>query len=241
MKIESLGLKLLRNNEHLQFYTEFKGLVENYTPVTLGIEAVYNEWLPLFISESEAIDKIIKSAFTEVITDADMQRDTIFSGMREAVNAAAKHFRPEVKQAATRLMVIFDHFGNVSIKTYDEETSAINNLINELNSNGAADLATVGIIEWLTELTTSNETFVNLMHSRYTEQTTKSSLIVREVRVAIDIAFRNIINRINALIIVNGETVYAGFVRDLNERIQRSNQQIALRQGRNAKPEIPVV
>jgi hypothetical protein len=240
MKIEIVNLKLLHNNEHLQFQIEFKEVVEKHTAKKLKIEAVYAEWVPLYDNECVAIDKILKSTVTEVITDADVLRDTTFSGMRETVSAATKHFRPVVKQAATRLMVVFDHFGNLAVKTYDDETNALNNLIDELNTSGAADVATVGISEWITELKANNDAFVALMHARYDEQTTKTSLKLRDARTAIDLAYRKIIHRIEALITVNGEEDYTGFVNDLNERIVRSNQQIVLRQGRNAKPEPPV-
>ena len=176
MKIEIVNLKLLHNNEHLQFQIEFKEVVEKHTAKKLKIEAVYAEWVPLYDNECVAIDKILKSTVTEVITDADVLRDTTFSGMRETVSAATKHFRPVVKQAATRLMVVFDHFGNLAVKTYDDETNALNNLIDELNTSGAADVATVGISEWITELKANNDAFVALMHARYDEQTTKTSL-----------------------------------------------------------------
>ena len=43
--------------------------------------------------------------------------------------------------------------------------------------------------------------------------------------------------RIDALMIVNGEEPYTGFIAGLNERIERYNNAVARREGRNAKKE----
>jgi len=148
MKIESINYRLLRNEEHLQFHTGFKELVELYKAGELGIEEVFTAYLPHYAHESEAIDQIRKSTETDKLTDADNLRDNTCYGMSEVFNAATHHFQPEIRQAASNLAVIFDHFSDLPKKSYDEETTAIVKFIEELNTK-AADVATVGLTGWV--------------------------------------------------------------------------------------------
>jgi len=64
---------------------------------------------------------------------------------------------------------------------------------------------------------------------------------MKDARVLVDAAYNIIINRINALIVINGDAVYATFVGELNLRIEHYNNLIAQRKGRNGKPPVPPV
>ena len=239
MKISTLKLKNLRNEEHFQFQTGFNDLVIQFTPATLGIVNEYMVYSSLFSSEGLALDIIIKSAITDELAIADMKRDATFSGLASAVKSGTKHFSAEVKQAAARVQVVFDTYGNVAKKGYDEETAAINSLITDLNSTYAADVPLLGIAGWITELKANNDAFDTLKKSRYIEEACKTQLRMKQVRTEVDAAYKAIVERINALIIVNGDRLYASFVNELNERIDQFNLVLAQREGRNAKDDKP--
>ena len=235
MKINELNFQRLRNEEHFQFHADFKGLVHTFNPATLKVDAAFAAYLPIFSNESEALDVIRKSALTDDIAEADDLRDNTFIGLCDAIKSASRHFRPEVQQAASRLQVIVGNHSNLIRKSYDEETAAINSLINDFNTTGAADVTAIGLAEWITELQANNNTFDDLKKGRYTEEAGKTQLLMKEVRVQLDIAYTAIINRINALIIVNGETAYSNFVNELNQRVESYSKLVAQRRGRIAK------
>ncbi|MBN2636481.1 MAG: hypothetical protein JXR61_09440 [Prolixibacteraceae bacterium] len=237
MKILSVKLRNLRNEEHFQFQTEFKGLVEKSTPETLDIVPAWAVYQPLYENEAEALDVIRKSSLTENIANADHYRDSVYSGLRDTVKGAANHFNAAKKEAAARVQVVLDHYGNINIKTYDEQTAAINDLIAELNATYTADVATLAIGDWVTELQTANNSFETLMQERYSQDAGKTQLKMKEVRTAVDDAYRTITERIDALVIVNGKENYAGFIKELNQRVEKFNKLLAQREGRNAKKE----
>ena len=58
---------------------------------------------------------------------------------------------------------------------------------------------------------------------------------MKEVRNKLDASYKTIVSRINALIIVNGETAYCDFVTELNICIESYKLNLAQRQGRNDK------
>lgn len=229
MEILSFEKSRLRNKEHFQFQTEFKDLVEKLTPAALNIEAKFTHYLPRYTDEGVALDIMIKSAITDELADADNTRDTTFSGAIDVVKSGLKHFDNTVKDAAKKLMLVFDHFGNVSIEPYNEETAAINKLIKTLNDEHPDDVAKVGLTAWLAELQSNNDAFEALMKARYSEEAGKTQLRMKKVRLEVDDAYRKIIKRIEAIITLDEEADYNDFINELNERIEYAKNIIARR------------
>ena len=232
MKIDNLKTSHLRNDAHFQFYTDFRTIVERIGAPQLKIETQYAAFLVLYDDEDVALKKIMKSAITAEINDADSYRDEIFSGMVEANKSALKHYDNNVREAAKRLKIVFDTYGNISRKPLDEETSAIYNILQDLKGKYAADAETVGLNGWIAELEQANETFSALMLDRYDESATRTSLVMKQVRQQVDDAYRTISERINASIIIEGEAQYADFVTTLNTVIKRYADILAQRKGK---------
>lgn len=108
-------------------------------------------------------------------------------------------------------------------------------MVKDLQTGYAEDIATLGLEKWVTELAAANEAFEELMQKRYEAEAGKPQYTMKTAREEVDEAYRVIIERIDALIIVNGEEQYAGFVNNLNERIERYNNAVSRRYGRNEK------
>jgi hypothetical protein len=239
MRTNELALTNLHNEEHYQFHTDVKNLTETSDPVKLNVAEAFATYLSKYTDEGKALDVIRKSAFTDDIAQADILRDTTFRGFSDAVISATRHFNAGVKQAALRIQVVFDHYGNLTTKPYDEETAAISSLITDLTTTYAADLATTQLTGWATELKANNDAFAELKKSRYTEKSELPMLRMKETRVSTDAAYRTLTERINALIVVNGETGYTTFVNELNKRVEAYSNTLAQRKGRNAKNNAP--
>ncbi len=235
MKILKIDLSKLRNEEHYQFQTDFKKLVTLFTPDLLGIETQFQPYLPLYVDEVIALNIIRKSAVTDDLEVNDSIRDATFRGFRDAVKAASSHFKPEVKQAAYHLQKVFKHYGDLTLKPFDEETKAIYSLVADFNGNYASDAAIAGITDWVIELKKNNDNFNNLKLKHFPEGSSKNQLRMKEIRTTIDTVYQAIVDRINALIIVNGETKFADFVGELNQHVQNYTLIYNDRKGINAK------
>ena len=235
MKIERVYFQSLRNNEHFQCQTEFKALVENYSLQIINIEQLFNEsYLPLYAEEDEAILKISKNTFTEARLEADQRRDNTFRGMVDMNKAALNHFQPEIVESAKRLKILFDTYGNISRMPLQEETAAIYNLLQELGEKFSMDASAVGISQWAGKLEEDNNAYAALVEKSYSEEAAKTELKVKEVRTKIDKVFRQIIDRLEALMLIEGEEKYIEFVRKLNVQLEKYSNMIAQREGRNA-------
>ncbi|MDR1180991.1 MAG: DUF6261 family protein [Bacteroidales bacterium] len=233
VEINYLNSKLLRNNEHYQFLTEFKDLVESIGTDELKITADYASFTVLHKQENESIQKIFKSEITEKRLQADRERDNTFRGMADTIKGAKNHFNVAVSEAAGRMEILFKTYGNVARKPYNEETAAIHTLLAELNGKYAADVKLLGLKEWVNELEQKNNTFDTLTKVRFTELGTRTELKSKEVREEIDKIYYAIVKHINALMLIEKSSVYINFIHQWNVRIKVYNDLLAQRKGRS--------
>jgi len=235
MKCKRLKLEDLQNEEWFQFNTEFKSLVEQYTtPAALGIEELFEKYKPLYADADEALELIKKSATTEQLAEADNARDFLLRGFNNHVSAALTHFSEQKRTAAKHVTIAIDAYGNMARQNYDKQTASIYNFLQEMKGDYARSISVLGMNEWITLLETSNQEFSALMQTRYNETEAKTSLRMKEVRVETDRCFRDILDRLDALMLINGSGQYESFVNSLNTRIERYSNIIAQRKGRAA-------
>ena len=120
-----------------------------------------------------------------------------------------------------RRCLVFDTYGNLATQPLNEETSAINNLLQELEGKYANDAETVGIKQWVAELKKRNNALSELMKNRFDESVSKSDIVVKEARAELDKAYRTITEKIDALVIVDGVKTYENFIRTWNAVIDK--------------------
>ena len=223
IKINAITLSRLRNDANFQFHTEFKELAEKQTPEALKIKPQYDAYLPHYEKVDLAFKKIVKSSITEQIQEADKARDNIWRGLVETNTTALRHFNNEVREAAKRLKIVFDTYGNIARKSLNEQTSATYNILQELEGQYASDVAIVGLRQWVAELKSLNIAFAKLMRERVDEGSMKVDIALKKARAQLDEAYYAIVERINALVIVEGATDYEPFIRKLNISIAKYN------------------
>jgi len=244
VKIDKIYPYNLRNDEHFQFHTEFRDLVATHGAAALKIKPQFDAYLPLYDTEDEALKKIVKSEFTAKIHEADKARDDIWIGIEEMVAAAHHHFNPTVRDAAARLQIVLDTYGNVAKKSLDEETSAVYNILQELQGKYTTDVETVGIAYWVAELKARNNALEALVKERDSEEASKTHVVMKEARKAVDAAYKQICEIINVYMVLEGETTYGVFAKTMNEviaRYKKKHHHHAHHQPTNGQPETPNV
>jgi hypothetical protein len=232
MKITSIHAIHLRNNEHFMFHTEFRELVAKHGAEALKIRSQFETYLALFDRVAKGNKKIKKSALTAEMQEADRARDIVWSGIVKMNSVALKHYNPDIKKAAQRLKIIFDTYGSNPRMPLIEQTLAINNTLHELQGKHKADVISIGIEKWVSELQARNNDFIKLMKDRFDETASQSDVVLREARALLDDAYRTIIKRINALVVVEGVEQYEQFIRSLNTVIDEYASAIARRSGK---------
>ena len=234
LNIKKYNLIRFRNNEHFQLNTEIRDLLLASKVYDLPIRTQFEVYEKLLKSEDEAIKKIVKSSFTEEIHDIDKRRDTTFFGMIATNRAAYRHFNAEVVAAAKRLQIVFNTYGNIAKLPLNEGISAINNMLQELNGTYSKDIDKVGLRDWLKELESNNGILGDLVKSRYEERAIKTDINMQEVRTEVDNALRDIVDRIDALYLLEGLSIYETLIKKINVIAEKYNNIVAQRYGRLA-------
>jgi hypothetical protein len=214
--------------------TDVDGLIQQTGAEKLNIATLFPEFHTLRNKEDTAIEAIRKSPLTSRITEADAVRDSVFRGFTLTVEAFSYHPNVVKVQAAEDIRVVIDHYGDLRSKSYNEETASIHNLLEDVNSRCADDVALLGIQEWIDELSVANRAFHDLMSQRF-DAAAQEITNLREVRKEIDRMYGAMVDRINASILLYGEEPYAEFVKKLNERIAYFKTTVAIRRGRARK------
>jgi len=235
MKINQIGLSRLRNDTHFQFHTEFKDLAHKHNPQALKIKPQYDAYLLVYDKEDLALKKINKSLITEKLQNADKARDEIWGDLVETNTAALRHFDPEVREAAKQLKIVFDTYGNIARKPLNDQTSATYNIVQDLEGKYAPDVAKVGLGPWLAELKARNIAFSDLMRERFDESSLRIDIVLKKARVQLDGAYYAIIERINALVLIDGAEDYETFIKKLNPIISKYLIALAAQAGRVSK------
>jgi hypothetical protein len=230
--IDTIALSKLHHDEHFQFQTEIRDLINGSDPIKAIIQEAFNSHHTLYVQEDGCIKKVLKSETTEKRLVADKERDTTFRGFSGSIKAALNHSDPKVKESAYRLDILLKRYGNLARKPYQEETAGIYNLIGDLRDKYAADIEILKLEDWVNELESKNIAFENLVKARFTELEQATELKMQDVRKKIDKVYLDIVEQIKARILLENNPIYETFARQLNARISVYNNLLAQRKGR---------
>jgi hypothetical protein len=234
MKVNGIDLRNMRNQEWFNFYTEFKRSVEEASPEKLNITQAFIVFLTLYVKVDIALVKHLKSSFTAAMVALDGQRDQNYRGLTTALKAAFLHFDPVKREAAELLWPLWELYGNIQAKPYNEETGTIINFIQELRGKYAEAIAILGLTEWVDALEKSNNDFEDAVLNRNRETAEKPDLHLLDLRRQTNNCYLGIIARIEAQMLLQGEDEFASFVKTLNANIDRYVISQHRRSGKNA-------
>jgi hypothetical protein len=187
--------------------------------------------------EVSVLDVILKSEYTGEISTQDHVRDGIFRGFADAVQSARHHFNADKRKSAEKVNVVLEHYGNIAVKSFDQETAAIDDLLRELYDHREPDLVLLNLNDWLMQLDTENKTFKQLMSERYAEAAQRPTTRMKAARAETDKTLRTMLDMVDALAKVNGDAAYLPFINELNAVSERYRNQLAQAAGRRPKPE----
>jgi hypothetical protein len=230
--IKSLRDSHQRNDEHFQRHTIVIKLVVKYGADALNVALEFAVYEAAFMKEDEAFMKISKSLHTEEMQEEDTARDNILRAMRKLNDAALLHFREDVCTSAKRIKILYDTFGNIIDKPIYEETSAITNMLQELKGTYAADVEKTGVGECVVELELHNTRFENFSNVRVEEAANKTHLVMKQCRIQTDIAYHNMVKKIDALFTIGGADVHRDFINELNMVTGKFHNAMAQHDGR---------
>ncbi|WP_163717461.1 DUF6261 family protein [Mangrovibacterium lignilyticum] len=239
-KIESISLSRLQNNEHFQFMTDLDALFVKYNVEMLGINNLYPDFQTALAKEDACMKTELGSLKSKSLSEIDCLRDQTWSAIRGRVDATLSSPFEVERESARALMRLIVLYGNVRKMTYNSESAALSNLVSDMQRVvNAGYLMSVGVGPWVEELGKQNEAFVQLMNDRNAEYSERGSGDMRNVRVLIDPIVEQIIERINASLVLDiAAAEVTPFTLELNEKIKYYEKIVQARSGKNQQNEM---
>jgi hypothetical protein len=228
-------LRRANNERWFKFYLDFAGLVQRWTPATLGIEALYPAHEALVGMADALLEQLRKSFLTDDIKTLDGLRDDCITGIRFALKSLLKSSDPEIRKDAKKLMTVPDNYGNIAKMDYESESAAIYIIVQDAGGKYSAEVKKLELVGRIADLKGFNVQLMALTTERYAERTEKPDLKLADVRRQVDASYSNLIKVIEAFMITTPDHKLDDFVKELNIIITHYRTVDAQKQGRRKK------
>ena len=253
-KINTLNVKQLRTEECFgylkQVLAETSNLPSEETPAaqTTAVNA--------FETAFDAFDTALKASAvnpaTASATNADVERDQSWRGINAYVKAMCNHPTADVASAAmcnhptadvasaaAEAKSLFDKYGDPTSLAQTEESGILHNLLQDLEAFDSSKRTLLNLDVWINDLQAKEEAFLAAAAQRTEADATRQVGIVKETRTAAEAAYRSLVDTVNALAMINGDTAYATFIDHVNAMIERQKAISKARSTRAKKEDEP--
>ena len=169
----------------------------------------------------ETLEQTRKSPLTHDIKRLDTLRDSVFRALKATWKYALAEINPVKCEAAERLGVVLHHLGNLAAKPYNEATAGLANFLQELRGKYASEVELLNLTELANKLEETNNAFEATLLQRNAEASARPEMKMIELRHDINRRYLDMIERIEAQALLEGDEHFDGFIRTLNANIER--------------------
>ena len=223
-EVETIALTRINNGAHYNFMEAVAGKAKADAKVYAKAQAQTDALTAAVKEENDVLILSRKSALSDVIEKADKQRDSYFSGYREGVRSYCRFPGGSEKLAADKLWQHLTDYGITPKMQLDRETGMMANLVEDLQSKYAAEVANLNLQPFVEGMKLANDNVRMALAMRDTEQSAGVFGALKKRRAETDEAYQSLIRRINAYAEIEGAADYAAFIDDVNRQIRRKQE-----------------
>ena len=183
--------------------------------------------------ESSAADSAEAKAYEEL-------RDRLWRSNNAYLKAMTAHPNPELAAIAERVKAEFDKYGDVTYLPVVQESGALHNLIQDIQAIPAQDRSKIHYEEWLNALDTAENSYLVAVAARTDVRSEKEVGAVKRTRIEAEAAYTHLVEVVNLLAKVEGDTAYLPFINRMNVLIAEQKATLKARQTRAAKAKEPI-
>ena len=237
-QIESFNIARLHTQEDFSFLSRVLNLATELLTQESDLAMVAT-----FRTEVEAYDVVLKrsesNSYTTALNEADAVADKRWGAANAYVKAMAEHPDPDIAAAGATVAAIFKKYGTLTTMGFDEEYGRYDNLLKDIADLPKETLELIYFADWYDSMSSAMAKFLEIRTLKVAEDASREAGVVKECRVAADAAYKSLAQRVNALVIVNGEDPYADFIDQVNVMIADAQAMLSARATRaaNAKEE----
>ena len=235
MKIDVFNVNSLRAEDDFGYLGFVKRklpllpLTDSAAGYTVGLKEAANKFTAAVDEFDDVLEKAKSLPSTKEATKKDEERDKAWAVMRAYVRVSKGHPNAEIADFALKAEEVFLRYGDMMPLAHQEETARIHNLIQDLKVLDTTKMNQAGFTPFLTDLEQKATAYITISDTQSSEHGRRMVGVIKQKRTEADAAYRQLVETVNALIIVNGETAYKEFALDLNGRIDQNKAMLANR------------
>lgn len=239
LQIASINLSAMTNGANIKFHQTASGAAKADAALATAAAEKVAAYELAYKQLDADFQTSRKSLETDDIVAADRKRDLLYSAYKKAVRGYLAVPEDSILKAAKALDQQITDYGIDTAMDLNRESGLLDNLCRDHTEKYAAEIETLGLKKMSDTLKAANDEVISLMASRTEERSTKVVGALRKSRTAADTAYKELIQLVNALIVVNGETDYAAFANLINTEIEYYKQNSLAKKGSKTPDNTP--
>ena len=226
MEIKVISLERMNNGAHFTYMTNVLNRAEADEHIKVDAATQVADLKAALAMEDKYFKTSDKNLKTDIIAAADAERDKLCRNYLKTLKALMNMPDETIANSAKALVQMFIDYEFDPDAQLDKQTGILLNMVADWESKHAQDVTNTNTGKFVELIKAANEKVHSLMVERSDEQKEIPVGALKSARKQTDIAYRALVKMVNALIMVNGETDYADFVKFLNYEIKRYKEEV---------------
>lgn len=224
--IQSVSVSLMDNGSHYTYIGLITARAEQDQVINTQLTDLVAALKTAKNAEDEVIQLSQKSLLTDKIAAADAERDKYYMSYKKAVKAFKDMPIADIAEAAEILLQhIKDYRINVSDKL-DRETGYMINFLQDLEEKYSAQVKLLNLDKFVTLMKDANEQVRSLTLQRTNDRMGTQIGALKAARLVSDDAYRDLVDMVNALALVNGDKDYESFIDYVNTEVTHYKREV---------------
>lgn len=224
--IKSIDAGHMNNGAHFTYMTNVLNRAEADEHIKVDAATQVADLKAALAVEDKYFKTSDKNLKTDIIAAADAERDKLCRNYLKTLKALMNMPDETIANSAKALVQMFIDYELDPDAQLDKQTGILLNMVGDWEGKHAQDVTNTNTGKYVELIKAANERVHSLMVERSDEEKEVPVGALKSARKQTDIAYRALVKMVNALIMVNGETDYADFVKFLNYEIKRYKEEV---------------
>ena len=225
-EINGIDLAHMKSGAHFLFITDTVGLATADAKVKTKVTAELTALQTALKAEDDALALSKANLLSKEIKAIDAERDKHYKALRKAITFFLSHPDAEQVKAAARLEQLLKDYNINPAMQLDRETGLLLNLISDLETKSAADVTALALTPVVQAMKQANDKLREVTRARANDRAVQIVGQLKQAQHASDEAYRTLVQKVNALAVVEGEADYADFISKMNEQVKHYKQEV---------------
>ena len=225
-EINGIDLAHMKSGSHFLFITDTVGLATADAKVKTKVTAELTALQTALKAEDDALALSKANLLSGEIKTLDTERDKHYKALRKAIKFFLNHPDAELVKAAQRLERLLKDYNIDPKMQLDRETGLLLNLISDLETKSAADVTALALTPVVQAMKQANDKLREVTRARANDRAVQIVGQLKQAQHASDEAYRTLVQKVNALAVVEGEADYADFISKMNEQVKHYKQEV---------------